>query len=173
MAKKGDVGPDRPKDPARKVRKLIKNARVVMLTTVGGDGRLRSRPMSAGAFEDGALWFLTSVQSAKTAEIADNQRVGVVYASPKSERYVSVTGAATTLRDPERVRALWTREDKAWFPGGKNDPELAVLRVQIDGVEYWDAGSGRMVPLQDAGALRTGGRQTDGSDQTVTSGALG
>jgi general stress protein 26 len=173
MAKKGDGGADSPKDPARKVRKLIKNARVVMLTTVGGDGRLRSRPMSAGALEDGAVWFLTSVRSAKTAEIADNQRVSVVYASPKTDRYVSISGTATTVRDPERVRQLWTREDKAWFPAGKNDPELAVLRVQIDAVESWDADSGGMVPVADAAALRTGGRQTDGTDQSVTSGALG
>lgn len=173
MAKKGDGGPDRPKDPARKVRKLIKNARVVMLTTVGADKRFRSRPMSTGAFEDGALWFLTNVQSAKTGEIAENQRVGVAYASPKNERYVSISGVASTVRDPERVRELWTREHKAWFQGGKNDPALAVLRVQIEVVEYWDAESGRMVPLADAASLAAGRPQPDGTDQRVTSGALG
>jgi general stress protein 26 len=168
MAKKGDGGPDRPKDPARKLRKLIKNARVVMLTTMGGDGRFRSRPMSAGAFEDGALWFLTSVQSAKTGEIADHQRVSLAYASPKNDRYVSIAGMASTVRDPERVRALWTREHKAWFAGGKNDPELAVLRVQVDAVEYWDSKEGRMVPLADAGAPPA---PTEGP--SVSSGALG
>jgi general stress protein 26 len=174
MAKKGDGGPERPRDPARKVRKLMKNAREVMLTTVGSDGRFRSRPMSTGAFEDGALWFLTSVQSAKTGEIADNQRVGVAYASPKNDRYVSISGVASTVRDPERVRELWTREHKAWFRGGKKDPELAVLRVQVDQVEYWDAESGRMVALADAAAL--GGGETPpekGGDRPVTSGALG
>lgn len=150
-AKKGDEGQDqpreRPKDPAKRLRKLIKGARVVMLTTVSSDGRFRSRPMIPGAFDEGSLWFLTRVPSAKTADIADNQRVNLAYSSPKDDRYVSISGAATIVRDGARVRDLWEREHKAWFAGGKNDPELAVLRVRVDQVEYWDAESGRMVPL--------------------------
>jgi general stress protein 26 len=146
-AKKVEEGQDRPKDPAKRLRKLIKGARVVMLTTVAPDGRFRSRPMIPGAFDEGSLWFLTRVPSAKTADIADNQRVNLAYSSPKDERYVSISGAATIVQDGARVRDLWQREHKAWFAGGKNDPELAVLRVQVEQVEYWDAGSGRMVPL--------------------------
>lgn len=150
-AKKGDEAQDqpkdRPKDPAKRLRKLIKGARVVMLTTVASDGRFRSRPMLPGAFDDGSLWFLTRVPSAKTADVADNQRVNLAYSSPKADRYVSISGAATIVQDPGRVRDLWEREHKAWFAGGKNDPELAVLRVHVEQVEYWDADSGRMVPL--------------------------
>ncbi|HET8646275.1 MAG TPA: pyridoxamine 5'-phosphate oxidase family protein [Vicinamibacteria bacterium] len=146
-AKKGNGGQDRPKDPAKRLRKLIKGARVVMLTTVAPDGRFRSRPMLPGAFEDGSMWFLTRVPSAKTADIADNQRVNLAYSSPKNDRYVSISGAATILHDAARVKDLWEGEHKAWFAGGKNDPELAVLRVQVDQVEFWDGDSGRMVPL--------------------------
>jgi general stress protein 26 len=135
------------KDPARKLRKLIKGARVVTLTTAAGDGRLRSRPMLPGGFEDGALWFLTRVPSAKTAEIGDNQKVNVSYSARKDDRYVSVSGAASVVRDAARVKDLWDRDHKAWFSGGKDDPELAVLRVNVEHVEFWDARAGRMVPL--------------------------
>jgi general stress protein 26 len=140
-------GGDGAKDPGRRLRKLIKGARVVMMTTLAGDGRFRSRPMMPGSFDEGALWFLTRVPSAKTTDIADNQRVNLAYASPKNDRYVSISGAASIQRDAGRVKDLWEREHKAWFPGGKTDPELGVLRVQVDQVEYWDAKTGRMVPV--------------------------
>jgi general stress protein 26 len=175
-AKKGEEGQDqpkeRPKDPAKRLRKLIKGARVVMLTTVASDGRFRSRPMIPGAFDAGSLWFLTRVPSAKTADIADNQRVNLAYSSPKDDRYVSISGAATILRDAARVRDLWEREHKAWFAGGKKDPELAVLRVHVDQVEYWDADSGRMVPL--SGPFASAGSATpSAAPAPVSPGALG
>lgn len=169
-AKKGDAGRERPKDPGRRLRKLIKGARVVMLTTVAPDGRFRSRPMIPGSFEDGSLWFLTRVPSAKTTDIADNQRVNLAYSSPKDDRYVSISGAASILQDPARVRDLWEREHKAWFAGGKNDPELAVLRVQVDQVEYWDGDSGRMVPLAGPFAAEPA---ASGRPSPVSPGALG
>ena len=151
-AKKGDDAKDQAdggaaKDPARRLRKLIKGARVVTLTTAAGDGRLRSRPMLPGGFEGGALWFLTRVPSAKTAEIGNNQKVNVSYSARKDDRYVSVSGAASVVRDAARVKDLWDRDHKAWFSGGKDDPELAVLRVSVEHVEYWDAKAARMVPL--------------------------
>jgi general stress protein 26 len=151
-AKKGDDGKGAAKDtavkdPARKLRKLIKGARVVTLTTAASDGRLRSRPMLPGGFDAGALWFLTRVPSAKTADVNDNQKVNLAYSSRKDDRYVSVSGAASIVRDAARVKDLWEREHKAWFSGGKNDPDLAVLRVNVEHVEYWDAKSGRMVAL--------------------------
>lgn len=172
-AKKAEEGQDRPKDPAKRLRKLIKGARVVMLTTVAPDGRFRSRPMIPGAFDEGSLWFLTRVPSAKTADIADNQRVNLAYSSPKDDRYVSISGAATIVQDGARVRDLWQREHRAWFAGGKNDPELAVLRVQVDQVEYWDGDSGRMVPL--SGPFASGEAMTGAArgPATVSPGALG
>jgi general stress protein 26 len=151
-AKKGDDGKDggkdqAAKDPGRKLRKLIKGARVVTLTTAAADGRLRSRPMLPGTLDSGALWFLTRVSSAKSADVGDNQKVNLAYSARKEDRYVSISGAAGIVRDAARVKSLWDRDHKAWFSGGKNDPELAVLRVSVEQVEYWDAKTGRMVTL--------------------------
>ena len=67
--------------------------------------------------------------------------------SRKDDRYVSISGAAGIVRDAARVKSLWDRDHKAWFSGGKNDPELAVLRVNVEQVEYWDPKTGRMVTL--------------------------
>jgi general stress protein 26 len=180
-AKKGDDGRDAAKDgpakdPARRLRKLIKGARVVTLTTEAADGRLRSRPMLPGAFDAGALWFLTRAASAKTADVNENQKVNLAYSARKDERYVSVSGAASIVRDAARVKALWDREHKAWFSGGKGDPDLAVLRVNVEHVEYWDAKTGRMVPLAgpfDGGAPRPAAAPPPKAPAPASPGALG
>ena len=38
---------------------------------------------------------------------------------------------------------------EAWFPKGKEDPDLNLLRVEISKAEYWDAPGKRMVHLID------------------------
>jgi general stress protein 26 len=138
----------KPKDPIKKLRKLIKGIPVAMLTTSAADGSLRSRPMAAQADDyDGELWFLTRYHSPKSEEIQENQKVNVSYASPKNERFVSVSGTATLVRDPAKVKELWRGKYKAWFPEGKKDPELALLKVSVDRAEYWDGSDARMVDL--------------------------
>ena len=140
-------------DPDRKLRKLLKGFRVAMLTTVGPGGSLRSRPMAtARAQDDGDVWFLTKAGTPKVDEVQENQRVSVGYASPEDGRYVSLSGTASVVKDPQRVQDLWRKRHRKWFPAGKQDPDLAALRVRIDRAEYWDEGTGQMAVLEPAGA---------------------
>jgi len=137
----------KPKDPIKKLRKLIKGIPVAMLTTSAADGSLRSRPMATQEDYDGELWFFTRYHSPKSEEIQENQKVNVSYASPKAERFVSVSGTATLVQDPDKVKELWRGKYKAWFPEGKKDPDLALLRVTVDRAEYWDGSENRMVDV--------------------------
>jgi general stress protein 26 len=174
MAKDNDTG--KPKDPARKLRKIIRNARVAMLTTVASDGSLRSRPMATpDADFDGELWFFTRYNSPKSEEIQENQRVNVTYASPKNDRYVSVSGTAAVVRDAEKVKELWRGKLKEWFPEGKKDPDLALLKVTIDKAEYWDASENRMVdlPRTKRPEMRGPGRRPDPVESPAPGGAQG
>jgi general stress protein 26 len=36
------------------------------------------------------------------------------------------------------IDKLWNNPVEAWFPGGKQDPNLALLRVDIDDAELWE-----------------------------------
>ena len=139
MAKNDGLDPQQ-----RRLRKLLKGFRVAMLTTVTPDGALRSRPMAtvrSGA--EGEVWFLTKARTPKVGEVEEHRRVNVVYTSAKDGRYVSLSGIASLVRDPEQVLALWKPRLKKWFPDGKRDPELAALRVQVERAEAWK-GSGKM-----------------------------
>jgi general stress protein 26 len=137
---------------------MIRGINVAMLTTVEDDGSLRSRPMATQDTEfDGVLWFFTKLTSAKTHEILHDQHVNLSYADVDNERYVSVSGRATVIQDPDKAEELWLPVHKAWFPKGLDDPELALIRVQVDKAEYWDPPSSTMVQVIGlARALATG-----------------
>jgi general stress protein 26 len=136
-------------ETARKISQLVKDIGVAMLTTVAPDGALRSRPMATQGrgVEQGELWFFTRDDSGKVSEIEADHEVNLAYAEPKGQRYVSLAGRATVLRDPERARQLWSQELDAWFPAGPEDPHLALLRVRVHGAEAWEGASGKMTAL--------------------------
>lgn len=141
MAKK-DMPVKAPKGngSVKKLRKLMRDIRTAMLTTVARDGSLHSRPMLTSEVEfDGNLWFIASGTSGLAQEIATNPNVNVSYANPKGDRYISVTGTASLVRDQARLRELWSGKHKAWFREGKKDPDLTLLRVDVHFAEYWDA----------------------------------
>ena len=147
MAKDDGIDPQR-----RKLRKLLKSFRVAMLTTLTSDGALRSRPMATVPMQDdGDVWLLTRAGAPKVGEVEEHHRVNLNYASGEDDRYVTLSGTASVVRDPQRVADLWKKRHRKWFPEGKNDPELAALRVQVERAEYWDDAEGRMVVLSPAG----------------------
>lgn len=114
-----------------------------MFTTSTADGRLYSRPLTTQQIEpDGHLWFATDMDSEKVDEVQQQPRVNVSYASASKNTYVSVTGKAKVLRNQAKIDELWTPAMKIFFPKGKDDPNLGLIRVAIESAEYWDGPSG-------------------------------
>ncbi|MFN8419804.1 MAG: pyridoxamine 5'-phosphate oxidase family protein [Anaerolineae bacterium] len=110
-----------------KLRELIKDVDIAMLTTMDQDGSLRSRPMGTQDFEfDGDLWFFTSVDTAKVSEIKTENRVNVSYAAPDRNRYISVSGTATLINDKAKMKEYWSPIYKIYFPDGLEDPAAAA-----------------------------------------------
>lgn len=127
--------------------KLIHDIKFAMLTTAEPDGTLRSRPMATqqeGEF-DGVLWFFTKRQAPKVDEVEKDHHVNVSYADPNGSKYVSVSGMASLVDDKAKAKELWNPAYKAWFPNGVEDPEVALLRVDVEKAEYWDTPSSAVV----------------------------
>lgn len=132
----------------KKLEEMIEGIRIAMLTTVDDDGTIRSRPMGTQDIEfNGDLWFFTKEHSAKVEEVQQEHQVNVAYADPGKNRYVSVSGRATLVTDPVKLKELWTPVLKAWFPDGLEDPELALLKVSVEKAEYWEGPSSKVVQL--------------------------
>ena len=160
---------DTRKESIEKLKELIEGIDFCMLTTVDS-GHFRSRPMSTQEFEfDGDLWFFTSDNTHKVAEIERDDRVNVVYSKPDDSRFVSVSGRASISKDRAKIEELWNPALKAWFPEGLDDPTLCLFRVQVEEAEYWDQPSGMIVQtLGFVKALATGTQIETGENKKIS-----
>ena len=130
-------------DNLSKLKNLIKEIDIGMLTTLESDGVLRSRPMSTnGDFdEEGNLWFFTYGESHKVTEAQQNPQVNVSFVG-KHHEYVSISGTAKLVRDKNKIKELWRPQFKAWFPQGIDTPDIALLKVVGHKAEFWDSPGG-------------------------------
>jgi len=130
-----------------KVWEMIRDVEVAMLVTMDSEGRFRSRPMRAVRQETAGeeLWFFAAAGSPATEEIQGDDRVLLAYADPRGQNYVSIFGTAEVVRDAGKQKALWSEPLRTWFPGGPEDPHVALIRVKALGAEYWDAPSSTLV----------------------------
>lgn len=154
--------------PETKLRELLDAFGVAMLVTRTPDGELRGRPMALAEVQpDGSLWFATDRNSTKVDELARDGHVAVTMQS--GTKFVSLSGTAVPVADRERAARLWKTEWKVWFPGGKDDPNLVLLRVDGSAGEYWDNSgtSGVKYLIQAGRALLTGTRPDVGDDPKV------
>jgi general stress protein 26 len=153
-----------------KVQKLVEEIRIAMMTTVDEQGNLVSRPMASLQMDEaGTIWFFTKRSSPKVDQIDNNDhRVNLAFASVSDASYVSVSGTAQELDDRAKVNELWNPQAKAWFPEGKDDPELILLKVHTDMAEYWDSNDSKMVRFfQQATAVITGNPPKMGENEKV------
>ncbi len=131
---------------AKKLYGMIKDLEVCMMTTAEEDGSLRSRPMhNQTADENGDLWFFTKVPSGKTVEIRKDQQVNLAFSNVSSQDYVSISGTAEIVRDRVAIEKHWSEPLRTWFPEGKDDPAIGLIRVRPTFGEYWDSPSSTMV----------------------------
>jgi len=152
------------------VWKRIEGIKFAMLTTIGSDGSLTARPMTTVQKDfSGTLWFFASRSSPPVVDATSNPSVGVQYSEPKDDRYVSLSGEASIVDDRAQKERLWTPAVKVYFPGGVDDPDLTLLRVDIHTAEYWDVTESKPVQLfKMARAAIKGERPTDlGEHRTV------
>ena len=66
------------------------------------------------------------------------------------------------------MKELWSPAFKAWFPDGLEDPELALLRVEVETAEYWESPSSAVVKMVGfVKAVATGQQYQAGENKTL------
>jgi len=125
----------------QKLDELIKNIDYGMFTTVNDDGSLHSYPMSksGGINSDATIWFFTYSDSHKVTEVEHYPQVNVSFVSSEQQRFVSISGSSQVVQDRNKMRELWKPELQTWFPKGLDEPNIALLKVNINQVNYWDS----------------------------------
>ena len=116
-----------------------------MFTTIDDKGNIFSRPMSTVDIDDqGNAWFFTNEYSEKIQDVSRDNTVYLIYSHPGKNIYVSVKGSSTLILDRVKIDQLWKPLLKAWFPGGKEDPKLCLVKVTTQDAYYWNSNSGKM-----------------------------
>lgn len=119
-----------------------------MLTTKENDrdAQLRARPMTLVQEEyDGTLYFFSSKSDAKIFEIEHDRDVCITFSDPNNGVYVSLTGKGKVNEDAALIDRYWNDAVGAWFEGGKEDPDLAMIEVKINKGEHWNANENKLV----------------------------
>lgn len=125
-------------EAVEKVRELIKDIEIAMLTTVSEDG-LVSRPMKTQDVEfDGSLWFLTKKDTGKFHELCRNKQVNVAYAD---KSFVSIRGEAELVESAEKIKEFWNKAYEELLETTYDDPNLVLIKVNAETAEYWDSGN--------------------------------
>ena len=123
----------------KKIWEMIKDIKVGMLVTLDGD-MPRARPMHLvqDAY-DGTLWFYTRRSAEKVSETDRDHDVCLTFSDQDKGVYVSLSGKAQLSSNQELIDKYWNPFIGAWFPEGKDDPEVALLEIKVEMGEHWMA----------------------------------
>ena len=61
------------------------------------------------------------------------------FVSRGQDFFACLSGRVAVDNDRAMIDKLWSKQAEAWFPGGRNDPNLTLLRFDIDDAELWEA----------------------------------
>ena len=143
----------------RKLQDLLKELPAVMLLTRGRDKEIHARPMAIAELDgDCVMWFISAKDCEKTRQIENDPLVDVI-CQGEAGVYASITGTAEPLVDPAQVRRLWKDPYNAWFPAGRDDPSLTLIRVDPLQAVYWDSHGSRLIRFDASGV--PGGRELE------------
>ena len=116
---------------------LLKDFDTAMLVTRSPDGHMHARPMAIAELRsDADAYFVTGIDSPKAAEITAHPTITLTFQS--SSQFASVSGRAEVVRDQALIDRLYKEAWKIWFPQGKADPSMALIKFTAQDAEYWD-----------------------------------
>lgn len=150
----------------QKLVELMKDMNVGMMTTFGSEGP-RTVPMARQEVDPSAeLWFITARDTRHADDIASDPRVAVSFSS--SGAWVAITGRANVVDDQAKLEELWNTFAEAWLPGGPEDPNAALIKVDVERAEYWDSpGSSKVASLVSFAKAKLTGDTLDADHGTV------
>jgi general stress protein 26 len=148
-----------PVDTQKHLYDLVKHYSTALVITHRADGRAHAWPMAVAQLEPGLdAYFSTSIGSPKVGEIERDPRVAIAFQGTGEDAIIY--GTATIVHDRALIQKLWSESWRLWFPRGKDDPSLCLVRFEPEEGEYWDrSGTEGVRFLFEAGKALLAGRQ--------------
>lgn len=119
--------------------KALKSDRTVMLG-LAGERAAPAQPMTISIGDRdgrGPMWTFTA-KSSDLARSLNRRRRGIAYFSSKGHNlFAAVEGVLARDNDRATIDRLWNPFVAAWFEGGKDDPELQLIRFEPRWAHIW------------------------------------
>jgi general stress protein 26 len=133
-----------PQELEQKFWRALKSDMTMMLGLDGvEDGH--ARPMTAQLEDDdrGPIWFFTAKDNTIVKKLAaQSGRAIATFTSKGHDLFATIHGTVSLDTDRAVIDRLWNRYVAAWYEGGRDDPKLALLRLDPERAEIWaDASS--------------------------------
>ena len=126
-----------PQELEQKFWKALKSDRTLMLGVDGvEDGH--ARPMTAQCEGDsGPIWFFTTTDNVLVQKLTQGNRAIAAFSAKDHELFASIRGSLHRDDDRAVIERLWNPFVAAWYEDGKDDPKLALLRLDAEDAEVW------------------------------------
>lgn len=100
------------------------------------DGSAYSEPLNAQLDKDqvDTLFFFIG----RDNRVAGKDQLMLQFVSKGHDFFACMAGRGRINNDRALIDKLWDKRVEAWFPQGKEDPNLALLQVDIDSAELWE-----------------------------------
>jgi general stress protein 26 len=120
-------------DIKKEMWKAITDSPFIMIGLNNAGGH--KEPMTAQLDKDAnsAFWIFTR----KTNRIAVGGEAMAQYVSKGHDLFACMSGTLTPETDPAVIDRHWNKMVAAWYPEGRGDPSLHVLRFDLKDAEVW------------------------------------
>ena len=149
-----------------KVVEIMRGEGLAMLTCVSHDGKLHSHPMAPQEVTDDAdVRFFIGLQGEQADELRTNPEVNLAFAEAGS--WLSVSGRAVFEENRAKIDELWNDDVSKWFDGGKDDPNLGLIRVVGDSAQFWGQPGGKVASIAELVKAKVTGQRPEGGSGTT------
>jgi hypothetical protein len=98
---------------------------------------MHARPMVIARLDkEMDVYLLTDSNSVKVHEISENPHATLTFQGTR--QFVSMKGEVVVVHDKALLETMWKEAWKVWFPLGKTDPNIAILKFTAHEGEFWD-----------------------------------
>ena len=99
-------------------------------------GHAHAIPMTAQLDKDNDGYF--HFFHAKSGRLAAGGRAMAQYVAKGHDLFACVSGTLTPVTDRATIDKYWSKPVEAWYEGGKDDPHIVFLRMDLGRAEIWD-----------------------------------
>ncbi|MER5172593.1 pyridoxamine 5'-phosphate oxidase family protein [Thioclava kandeliae] len=131
---------DLEKDPKETLIKQAKALRAGMLGVQGSTQHMQ--PMTHYPdWDAGEIWFITSKETDLVKQLPPDAMAHFCLMGGDQDFQACLSGMLSEVNAPQKLEELWSPIAAAWFEGGKEDPNITLLRMTLREAALWGSSS--------------------------------